>query len=132
MNGYQYHLPEKSPAEPPRTSKPLRDTVDYSELSFSPLLGTEWWISRSSIPSPYPENIPHPLRSAMEIPYSALSPDVLTAIIEEFVLREGTDYGDGEWSLAEKVAEVRRMLTTGGAAIFFDEESESCNVMLKR
>jgi uncharacterized protein YheU (UPF0270 family) len=68
----------------------------------------------------------------MEIPYSALSDDVLTAIIEEFVLREGTDYGDGEWSLAEKVAEVRRMLTTGGAAIFFDDESESCNVMLKR
>jgi uncharacterized protein YheU (UPF0270 family) len=68
----------------------------------------------------------------MEIPYSALSADVLTAIIEEFVLREGTDYGDGEWSLTEKVDEVRRMLTTGGAAIFFDAESESCNVMLKR
>lgn len=125
---YQQQLP----AEPPRTSKPLRDTVDYSEVSFSPLLGTERWISRTSEPSPYPENIPQPSRSAMEIPYSALSTDVLTAIIEEFVLREGTDYGDGEWSLAEKVAEVRRMLTTGGAAIFFDEESESCNVMLKR
>jgi uncharacterized protein YheU (UPF0270 family) len=68
----------------------------------------------------------------MEIPLSALSADVLEAIIEEFVLREGTDYGEGSWTLSDKVAEVKRLLHSGQAAILFDAESESCNVTLKK
>ena len=42
----------------------------------------------------------------MEIPYKKLAPDVLRAVIEEFVTREGTDYGEGNFSLDEKVAQV--------------------------
>ena len=39
----------------------------------------------------------------MEIPPSKLPPATLNAIIEEFISREGTDYGTREYSLAEKV-----------------------------
>jgi len=61
------------------------------------------------------------------IPYTSLSKDVLTAIIEEFVTREGTDYGD-EFSLEEKVEQVLVQLKKGSVVITFDEESESCSI----
>lgn len=40
----------------------------------------------------------------MKIPYSELSPEVVRSIIDEFVTREGTDYGE-EYSLDEKAAQ---------------------------
>jgi uncharacterized protein YheU (UPF0270 family) len=39
----------------------------------------------------------------MEIPHSQLSKEVLDAVIEEFITREGTDYGDRVISLDDKV-----------------------------
>ena len=51
------------------------------------------------------------------------------AIIEEFVLREGTDYGQGEYSLEEKVADVERQLERGVARIVFDPKSETCDIV---
>lgn len=65
----------------------------------------------------------------MEIPYQKLEPEILRAVIAEFVTREGTDYGDRVFSLDEKVAAVRRQLEDGSARIVFDTESESCNVV---
>jgi hypothetical protein len=35
-----------------------------------------------------------------------LEPDTLRAVIESFVLREGTDYGEHETSLEAKVAQM--------------------------
>jgi uncharacterized protein len=67
----------------------------------------------------------------MEIPPSTLSPDTLQSIIEEFVSREGTDYGDHEYSLDDKVADVRRLLGSGQAVIVFDAETESCNIVIR-
>lgn len=67
----------------------------------------------------------------MEIPPSALSSDTLRAIIEEFVSREGTDYGDHLYSLDQKVAEVLSAIQNGKAVVVFDDETESCNIMLK-
>lgn len=68
----------------------------------------------------------------MEIPYQKLGPEILRAVIVEFVTREGTDYGDKVFSLDEKVAAVRRQLETGTARIDFDTESETCNVVAVR
>ncbi|MEW5849473.1 MAG: YheU family protein [Myxococcota bacterium] len=65
----------------------------------------------------------------MEIPPDRLPPDVLTRVIEEFVTREGTDYGHGEWSLEQKVADVRRMLRRGEAKLTFDPETETVNIV---
>ena len=64
----------------------------------------------------------------MEIPYKKLAPDVLRAVIEEFVTREGTDYGDSNFSLDEKVAEVIRQLEEKSIYISFDSENQSCHL----
>lgn len=59
-----------------------------------------------------------------------LAPDTLRAVIESFVLREGTDYGEHEVSLEAKVAQVLRQLRRGEAHITFDPATESVNVVV--
>ena len=58
-----------------------------------------------------------------------LEPDTLRAVIELFVLREGTDYGVHETSLEDKVAQVLIQLRRGEAHITFDPATESVNVV---
>ena len=41
----------------------------------------------------------------MLIPWQDLSPETLENLIESFVLREGTDYGEHERTLEQKVAD---------------------------
>lgn len=65
----------------------------------------------------------------MMIPWQQLDPTTLTNIIEAFVLREGTDYGDEEKSLAEKVADVRAQLVAGTAILVWSELYETVNIM---
>jgi uncharacterized protein YheU (UPF0270 family) len=65
----------------------------------------------------------------VEIPLDALSAEALQGVIESFVGREGTDYGERERTLAEKVADVRRQLERGEARIVFDPETESVNIV---
>ena len=59
-----------------------------------------------------------------------LEPDTLRAVIESFVLREGTDYGLHETSLEAKVAQVLTQLRRGDAHITFDPATESVNVVV--
>ena len=68
----------------------------------------------------------------MRIPYQPISADALQGLIEAFIHREGTDYGDVEYSLADKVEHVRRQLVSGDVVILFDEASESVNLMTRR
>ncbi|PIE24574.1 MAG: hypothetical protein CSA60_02965 [Neptuniibacter caesariensis] len=67
----------------------------------------------------------------MVIPFEQLTPETLTALIEEFVSRDGTDYGEHEVSLQEKVTQVQKMLQTGQAVILFSESTGQCNIILK-
>jgi len=67
----------------------------------------------------------------MEIPYQALNPDTLNNLIQEFVTRDGTDYGVNEVSLEEKVTQVKLKLVSGEALIRYDEELETCDIQLK-
>jgi uncharacterized protein len=46
------------------------------------------------------------------------------------VLREGTDYGEREYSLEQKVAQVRAQLERGQARILFDPESNTVTLVL--
>lgn len=64
----------------------------------------------------------------MKIPPDALSPDALRAVIEEFVTREGTEYGDRDVSLDDKVDAVRAQLRDGTAEILFDDETGTCTI----
>jgi uncharacterized protein len=65
------------------------------------------------------------------VPHSELSADLLHAVVESFVLREGTDYGEKEFSLQEKVARVVNQLKSCEAHIVFDPESESVSIIVK-
>jgi hypothetical protein len=65
----------------------------------------------------------------VEVPYSSLKPDTLRALIEEFVTRQGTDYGLRERNLDEKVADVMRQLERKEAKIVFDGKSQTANIV---
>ena len=65
----------------------------------------------------------------MEIPYTELSGDALRGVIEEFVSREGTEYGQREYSLEDKIKRVKTQLESGEVKLFFDEQSQSCNLV---
>ena len=66
--------------------------------------------------------------SDIKIPWKELSEDALMGIIEEFVTREGTEYGDSEISLEVKCQQVMRQLREGDAFITFDEELQTCSI----
>jgi len=68
----------------------------------------------------------------MLIPYQQLNPDTLQALIEAFVLREGTDYGDSDLSLAEKVALVHEQIKRGSVVICYSEQEESVDLLNER
>jgi uncharacterized protein YheU (UPF0270 family) len=63
------------------------------------------------------------------VPHTELEPDLLHAVVESFVLREGTDYGEKEVSFEAKVARVIAQLKKGEARILFDPESESITIV---
>ena len=65
----------------------------------------------------------------VEVPYTRLPADVLRRVVEEFVTRDGTDYGAAEKTLAEKVEDVRRQLERGEAAIVYDAETATINLV---
>ncbi|MBU2886801.1 YheU family protein [Gilvimarinus agarilyticus] len=68
----------------------------------------------------------------MIIPYQQIPEETLTALLEEFVTREGTDYGEVETSLADKVAGLRRQLKHGDIAIVFDPAMETTSLVPAR
>lgn len=67
----------------------------------------------------------------VEIPMQELSPDALRGVVENFVLREGTDYGAQELTLERKVRDVMRQLERREARIMFDPASESVTLVLR-
>lgn len=65
----------------------------------------------------------------MDIPLEKLSPEALQGVIDDYILREGTDYGQQEASLEKKRADVLRQLEKGKAKIVFDQETESITLI---
>jgi len=65
----------------------------------------------------------------MLIPYQELQATTLTALIEEFIDREGTDYGELAVSRETMVAQVHQQLSDGKVVICYDDESETCNIV---
>ena len=64
------------------------------------------------------------------IPHRELSEAALRGVVESFVLREGTDYGQRNYSLEEKIAAVMRQLDRGEAAIVFDADTETVSIVV--
>jgi len=65
----------------------------------------------------------------VQVPYTELSAELLRAVVESFVLREGTDYGQRELSLEEKVARMIGQLKRGEASIVFDPDTDSVTIL---
>lgn len=65
----------------------------------------------------------------MIIPLSSLSEEILTNIIKEYVLKEGTDYGEIEVTLEEQILAVKRQLISGEAVIAYSELHETVNIL---
>jgi len=64
------------------------------------------------------------------VPHTELSEGALRGVVESFVLREGTDYGEREFSFEEKITHVIGRLENGGAQILFDPGSETVQIVI--
>lgn len=68
----------------------------------------------------------------MIVPHDQISPAALQGLIEEFITREGTDYGAEEFSLAQKVEQVQQQMERGDVVVVFDFTSESVSLLNRR
>ena len=86
----------------------------------------------ADIPVPrFPPPETEPMTEVLQIPPNQMSPGALQGMIEEFVTRDGTDYGERETELARKVAQVSAQLRSGQAGIFFYPDSETFQILPK-
>ena len=69
--------------------------------------------------------------SQVEIPWRELSSDALNGVIEEFVTREGTEYGERDVDLPIKVAQIRCQLERAEVRVFFDTELSACQLLTR-
>ena len=67
----------------------------------------------------------------MIVPWQQIAPETLRNLLEEFVTRDGTDYGEHEVSLEERVSRVQRLLGNGAAVVWFDEATESITILMR-
>ncbi|MFT5758256.1 MAG: hypothetical protein ACI9LM_002995 [Alteromonadaceae bacterium] len=65
----------------------------------------------------------------MIIPVKELSTEILESIIKEFVLREGTEYGDHDIELSDKITQVKVQLNEGSAVLVYSELHETVNIL---
>jgi uncharacterized protein YheU (UPF0270 family) len=68
----------------------------------------------------------------MIIPHQSINVETLRNIIEEYVTREGTDYGDVELSIEDKVSAVEAKLQSGEVVVLYIESTESINIVDKQ
>ena len=66
--------------------------------------------------------------SDLKIPWEELSADALMGIIEEFVTREGTEYGSSDVSLDKKCQQVKSQIIAGEVMITFDDDLQTCSI----
>jgi hypothetical protein len=66
------------------------------------------------------------------VPHTELSAAALRGVIDSFVLREGTDYGERDVPHEAKVAQVLRQLERGEARIMFDPVTQGVSIVLAK
>ncbi|GDY26765.1 MULTISPECIES: YheU family protein [unclassified Agarivorans] len=67
----------------------------------------------------------------MIIPWQQLDPNTFDALLESYVLREGTDYGEQELSLSEKLEQIKQQVINGSVLIVYSELHETVNLIAK-
>lgn len=67
----------------------------------------------------------------MLIPYQQVNEITLNNLIEQYILREGTDYGEIEFSLEEKTQQILQQITDETIYILYSELNESVTLINK-
>lgn len=67
----------------------------------------------------------------MIVPWQEIPAATLDNLIEEFVTRDGTDYGEREIATATKVEQVCAQLKRGDAAVVFDDATETVSIFTR-
>jgi uncharacterized protein YheU (UPF0270 family) len=65
----------------------------------------------------------------MIVPWKDINADTLNHLLEEFASRDGTDYGDYEISLADKVDQLKIQLQQMRILVVYSELHESVNIV---
>lgn len=65
----------------------------------------------------------------IEVPPQRLPAEVLQALLEEYASRDGTDYGEREVSLEDKVTSLRSRVVNRDLRIVFETESEQWDIV---
>lgn len=65
----------------------------------------------------------------VRVPAERVPPESLDALLEEYTSRDGTDYGEQETPLSERVAELRTGLRQGSVALLYDGDSETWDLL---
>ncbi|MEH6591475.1 MAG: YheU family protein [Halioglobus sp.] len=60
---------------------------------------------------------------------SRLDPAVLSALLEEFATRDGTDYGEVETDVEKRVAKLQTDLNRSHLALLYDSDSEQWDLL---
>lgn len=68
----------------------------------------------------------------MIIPWQALEPSTLNNVLDSFILREGTDYGERELSLEEKRERLRAQLKANNVVIVWSDLNQSLDIKDKK
>ncbi len=68
-------------------------------------------------------------RGIINIPIEALSDEALDGVIDDFINREGTDYGHRDFDLDQKRESVRRQLANGVAVVTYDPASRTTTIV---
>ena len=67
----------------------------------------------------------------MKVPVDAVPERSLINMLEEFVTRDGTDYGEREVPVSERVIQVHRLLERGEIVIWYDETTETLSLFAR-
>jgi len=73
-----------------------------------------------------------PQEEGVEVPYERLEPETLQNLIQEFVTRDGNDWGDAVGALENKVGQVMRQLQNRQAKVVYDLKSQTANIVRRR
>ena len=65
----------------------------------------------------------------VEVPYEQLEPETLQNLIQEFVTRDWSDWGEAGGALEDKVAQVMQQLRNRKAKVVFDLKSQTANIV---
>jgi len=68
----------------------------------------------------------------IEVPYERLDPETLRNVIQEFVTRDGADWGEVGGALEDKVAQVMQQLRNRKVKVVFELKSQTANIVVCR